>query len=734
MLLLKEGGGRALYGPLHERLIPLLDGTRQTEQITAELQPDFSPAEVYFALISLQARGYLCEGISTLSSAEAAFWSELGVDPEQAVRLIRASKVALRLLGTGWDDAVKQVLKQALAEAGLQVVLDHSDADLVLVVSDHYLNPDLDDLNTLFHKEGRRWLLMRPRGRELWLGPSFDPEQPGCQACLSRLLRRQSQLEQFASSLRDVSDRRPPPPAMAPGGVALMARLASLEVGRILAAASPATAGQVISFDLATYNSRSHALVVDPCCDICGEQPNPHFQPVHLQSCEVRFQEDGGHRHVSPAETLARFDGLISPITGIVSELCPVNSPLTSAHVVLAGRNSAQQIETFDDLRRNLRSCAAGKGASELQARASALGEALERFSGENHPGIVRERASYHAMRDRYGDAVIHPNAVMRLSEHQFAQREHLNALGSRFNRVTEPLDPDLDVDWTPIWSLSQERRCYLPSQLLVLGRHDSDEPWIAMGCSNGNAAGNTLEEAVLQGLLEVVERDSIAIWWYNRLQRPGIDLSRSGDRWITDLIEEYRSNGREVWALDLTADLDMTCVVALSRNVDADAERILFGFGCHLDPRIAVQRALAEMNQMLGIAEADLDSADDGLGDGETLRWLKTATLDNQPYLRPDPDQPLRRLDQLSDHHSGDLLLDIQYCCSCLEAKGLEVLVLNQTRPMVGLPVVKVVVPGLRHFWARFAPGRLYDVPVQLGLLDRPLREEELNPVPMFI
>ena len=112
----------------------------------------------------------------------------------------------------------------------------------------------------------------------------------------------------------------------------------------------------------------------------------------------------------------------------------------------------------------------------------------------------------------------------------------------------------------------------------------------------------------------------------------------------------------------------------------------------------------------------------------------MKTATLANQPYLQPDPDQPLRRPDRLSDHHSGDLLLDIQHCCRCLEAKGLEVLVLNQTRPLVGLPVVKVVVPGLRHFWARFAPGRLYDVPVQLGLLDRPLREEELNPVAMFI
>lgn len=54
-------------------------------------------------------------------------------------------------------------------------------------------------------------------------------------------------------------------------------------------------------------------------------------------------------------------------------------------------------------------------------------------------------------------------------------------------------------------------------------------------------------------------------------------------------------------------------------------------------------------------------------------------------------------------------------------------------TRPDVGLPVVKVVVPGLRHFWPRLAPGRLYDAPVALGWRESALKEDELNPVPIF-
>jgi ribosomal protein S12 methylthiotransferase accessory factor len=63
-----------------------------------------------------------------------------------------------------------------------------------------------------------------------------------------------------------------------------------------------------------------------------------------------------------------------------------------------------------------------------------------------------------------------------------------------------------------------------------------------------------------------------------------------------------------------------------------------------------------------------------------------------------------------------------------------MEMLVLDQTRSEIGLPVAKVIVPGLRHFWARFAPGRLYDVQVRLGWVAQPLTEDELNPIPMFL
>ena len=740
VLLLSESSSRVLRGVIYERLIPFLDGSRSADQLVEALTPEFSAAQVYCALILLQSRNYLCQSFTSLPPEAAAYWSDLGVDPGQAVGLCQASRVALKAVGLPHDHSSLQEMGQALSRLGLAVMDAEAEADLTLVVCETYLHPELDVLNQSFRQQGRRWLLVKPHGRELWLGPLFDPQQPGCWACLHRLHLRQRQVERFAAAVKKTTLDRIGRPLQAPGGAVMASHWTALEVGRILAGASPQTTNHVVTFNLIDYSSGRHALVVDPHCPTCGVSVEPRSERIALQPCEVRFNHDGGHRHISAEETLERFGGLISPVSGIVSELCSVPSPLKSAHVVMAGHNPAQMLESLNDLRRNLRSCSAGKGASLEQARASALGEALERFCAEDHAGVARERGTLRELQKRYGDAVFAPNDVMRFSEKQFAARDQWNAKGSRFNRVPMPLDHDQEIDWTPIWSLSRQRRCFLPTQLLMMvrGRNrdvsgKNDDPWIAIGCSNGNAAGNTLEEAVLQGFLELVERDSVAIWWYNRLKRPGIDLASSEDAWIARLIHDYNAIGRDVWALDLTTDLDITTVVALSRDREGAAERILMGLGCHLDPRIAVQRALAEMNQMLCIANANLDASGDAVDDWETLEWLKTATVMNQPYLLPDSDLPLRRVDALPDHHSGDLLHDIQHCCACVEAQGLEVLVLDQTREMVGLPVVKVVIPGLRHFWARYAPGRLYEVPVRMGQLSQPLTEEQLNPIPLF-
>ncbi|MGH6905681.1 MAG: YcaO-like family protein [Geminicoccaceae bacterium] len=114
-------------------------------------------------------------------------------------------------------------------------------------------------------------------------------------------------------------------------------------------------------------------------------------------------------------------------------------------------------------------------------------------------------------------------------------------------------------------------------------------------------------------------------------------------------------------------------------------------------------------------------------------VRWLRTATVENQPYVVPLEDQVADAGD-FEDRSSDDIAADVRLCVERLRDLGHEALVLDHTRPDVGFPTARVIVPGLRHFWARLAPGRLYDVPVSLGWLEQGHGEEDLNPIPFYL
>ena len=102
---------------------------------------------------------------------------------------------------------------------------------------------------------------------------------------------------------------------------------------------------------------------------------------------------------------------------------------------------------------------------------------------------------------------------------------------------------------------------------------------------------------------------------------------------------------------------------------------------------------------------------------------------LQDHPYLTPSG-KPTVRPDFGAKFGRLDTREQVSACVDLAKRAGLDFLVLDQTRPDIEVPVVRVIVPGLRHFYRRFAPGRLYDVPVKLGLRDRPLPESELNPL----
>ena len=414
-------------------------------------------------------------------------------------------------------------------------------------------------------------------------------------------------------------------------------------------------------------------------------------------------------------ETLGKYGRFLDDRSGIFSELCEYELPWESPIHLCAGELKPEFCFSGPRARPAISTAVRGAGASALQAKVSCLGEALERHSGIFRGDEPRRVASY----SEIAGEGIHPDALTLFSESQYNNRDEWNRREGRYNWVPKQFDTERSVDWSPAWSLTQERTKYLPTAYCYFGYPFDPEHDFCRPDSNGNAAGNSVEEAIVHGFLELVERECASIWWYNRIRRPRVDIDSFGSPDVVAVRNLHRMIGRSVEVLDIGASRHIPVFVAVSRSEDPPKEDYALGFGAHFDALIALRRALAEMTQFLPIVLSGHDP--DCFLRGEN-RQADTSFLipHEQPVARTCSDFPASRV------RNAKL-----YAISSAEfaqSWGLELLVLNQTREDLGMPVVKVVVPGMRSWWARFAEGRLYTLPVQIGWLSRPKTEPELN------
>lgn len=728
--LVSRRGVTTLQGAVAETLVPLLDGKRSLAEILRCAAPALTADEAQGGLRLLAEAGLLRFGNPVTPAANTdpvaeAYWDLAGVDGALAASGLAASR--LRILPLPGVDAEPVLL--AGTESGIDVTDSHADSDLTLVLCDDYLSPELERIDAEHRAAGRPWLLTRLCGYEPWIGPFFRPDEGPCWSCLAARLRQHRGYEGPLQQALGLDRPLGRPSASLPAGRAMAAHSAVLEAAKWLAGLRYADQGCVRTVDTLNLRTRAHTVPRIPQCPSCGDPALTSrrvlapFVPV---SRPKAGQGGGGHRALSPDQLLKLYGHLVSPVTGIVPELEPAPGAPEFVAAYVSGRNLAMREERG---LAGLRSLSGGKGLTDTEARTSALCESVERYSGTRHgdePVVVDTLRAL-------GDAALHPNSAQLYADRQFHERARWNRSGSPFHHVPEPFDENRPVEWTPVWSLTGQCHRLLPTSMLYFPSGPA-APHGPYADSNGNAAGSSPEDALLQGFLELVERDAVALWWYNRTRQPGIDLDSFDAPYIEQLRNGYRKLNRELWALDLTSDFGIPAVVALSRRTDGPTEDIVFGFGAHFDPALALRRALTEMGQLLPAVGAGRPDGGYGITDPLPVRWWRQANLANQPYLRPDTATRPRTPADWSYTVRPDLLSDIAAIIELVRAKGLELLVLDQTRPDIGMPVVKVIMPGLRHFWARYAPGRLFDVPVSLGRLPRPTPYEELNPIPLFV
>ena len=733
VFLLSETRSHTLNGNIYYQLSKLINGKLTVDDIAKKLQNNVSLAEIYYGLNLLENKGLIVESDATYSSnkAEAIFWNYLEVDPALAETKLRQAKVSILSFGDVDSESLTSILKSYNIEPCRQ-------GDIYLVLTDDYLRKDLQDFNKFALAHNIPWMLIKAVGIISWIGPIFIPKKTGCLTCLSHRLNLHRQSEAFVQRQNNIEFPLKKSQAAISTSLNASINIAATEIIKwIVRGENLKLTGNIVTFNSLSLETQVHKLTKRPQCPCCGSPESYDSrkqQPLFLQSRKKHFTKDGGHRISSPQITLNRYQHHISPITGIVTKLTKsLNTKNEYAHAYSAGLNLAVVNESFNSLRQSLRSSSGGKGMSDTQARVSCLCESLERYSGVFQGDEPRIKSSYKGL----GSKAIHPNACMNFSQEQYQKRDIWNkGLESAFNWIPAKFDDDLEVEWSPVWSLSNQVFKYLPTGYCYYNYPASHkEKAFYHTCSNGSAAGNSIEEAILQGFLELVERDSVGIWWYNRLKKPQVDLNSFDEPYLQSMQQYYCSIQRDLWVLDLTSDLNIPTFVAISRRIDKSPEDIILGFGCHFDSKIAILRAITELNQFLP-AVSSISSDKDrnyGIDDKATIDWWKTATIANQPYLSPDNTVAIKLYSDYSQKKNDDLLDDVITCIDIARKNGMEILVLDQTRPDIELNVVKVIVPGMRHFWARFAPGRLYNVPVKLNFLKEPLKEEGLNPIPIF-
>src|SRR5262249_26146453 len=279
-----------------------------------------------------------------------------------------------------------------------------------------YLAAELGEVDAAHRAAGRPWLLAKPGGATVWLGPVFQPDGPGCWHCLAVRLTAHRQAEGY---LQAALGRRGPAPrsavSLAPLATAAL-NLVALEAAQWLAGHPHPRPRSVWTFDSLGLSGRHHELRARPQCPACGDPTLVRARarrPVTLQARRAAARHGGGHRAVPAEQVLDRYRHLVSPVTGVVKEVVRDTRGPAFLDVYRSGPNLALGARSLKHLRSALRVESSGKGLTPLDAEVGALCEALERHSGCYQGDEERVRGSLRSL----GEPAIHPHDCLLFDE-----------------------------------------------------------------------------------------------------------------------------------------------------------------------------------------------------------------------------------------------------------------------------------------------------------------------------
>ena len=385
----------------------------------------------------------------------------------------------------------------------------------------------------------------------------------------------------------------------------------------------------------------------------------------------------------SPEETVRRFkERLRSVNLDILKETVRIDTGRLDIPVYFSvcGRDA----EAVTGTRKQM-----GKGGTPAQSEASAVMELAERFSFFS---FWRDSGNF--VVDEYRnltDPAIGFEAIAR-SVHD--ESGDLDAAREIFSR--------LPLKWIPAYNLTRDETLLIPFDW-----------FFAINEYNGPSAGNCMEEAISQGICELMERHVSSIVSRNRLKTPGINPDSATDPLVREMLQKYRHAGIRLFVSDFSLDTGIPTigVLAYDPTTFPDKSEIVWTAGTTPDPEKALSRALTEVAQLGGDFSTGSNYMPSGLP--------KFKTLPETDFIR-HPDAYVD-MDALPDLSSDNIRREVENCVEALRRIHMEVFLVDVTHPRLQVPALYTIIPGA-HFRERA-------VGTSVGMFSAKIVTEQGNP-----
>jgi ribosomal protein S12 methylthiotransferase accessory factor len=385
------------------------------------------------------------------------------------------------------------------------------------------------------------------------------------------------------------------------------------------------------------------------------------------------------HRTCSPEETLQRIRPLF-PAAGITRIADITGLDRIGIPIILAMRPNAPTLAN-----------SSGKGFTLAAATVSAAMEGIELYFGEQFP--LRLEGPEHGMSVR-------------------ATYTELAAAGLVCNRELLPVgryslfSPDEPEDWTIGFDLMTQEPMAVPFDVVsMIPGHQRDYGRLSFQVgSNGLASGNVFLEAVCSGLAEVIERDAVTcttLRFGGRVDRaPAVDLAEVSYPSVRSLVERLQGCGLSVVLIDCTIDTAVPCYEAMIFDDLIPDTGAFRGYGAHLDPEVAMVRALTEAVQSRGVYIA---------GSRDDLMSLEHRRMRSSSAARSGRVAPDTTARVCPSSAAATFEEDCTTLLQRLAGVGIEhAVVVELTTADFDVSVVRVVVPGLEGYssFPHYVPG----------------------------